>query len=205
MASDFIEQLNELDYENIGDWPPLVKIAAMVLLIFAVSGLGYYFIVSDQIKLLERLDKKEDDLRGEFERKQKKAANLDAYKKQMEEVQQQFGSLLRQLPKSTEVPGLIEDISFAASNSGLDFKEVEMKGERRTDLFTELPLDMEAIGTYHQFGNFVSKVSGLPRIVTLHDFTITPIQQRTKSGGTADKLMLKVRAKTYRYDETEGQ
>ncbi|MEM9102029.1 MAG: type 4a pilus biogenesis protein PilO [Pseudomonadota bacterium] len=203
MAGDLKKQLENLDVENIGNWPPLFKGVLVLLVVITVCGGWFYFDTQHQIDELEKSVRKETDLREQFEFKQKKAANLERYRDQMEEMEKRFGTLLRQLPKSTEVPGLIEDISFAASGSGLDFKDVQMRSEIRGELFTELPLQMEATGTYHQLGDFVSKVSGLPRIVTLHDFTITPAD-KAKRGAAAslpsERLVLKVTAKTYQYD-----
>ena len=112
------------------------------------------------------------DLRGEFEEKQRKAVNLEDYRLQMTEMCESFRGMLRQLPTNTEIPGLIDDISQSEAYSGLEFKETKYLKERKAEFYTEKPVSIEVSGNYHQLGLFVSRVSSLPRIVTLHDLTI---------------------------------
>lgn len=198
LGSQF-KELNSLDFNNIGDWPPLAKFLSCFLIAAAVCGLGVYLFVLDQNDLLEQARAKELELRNEFETKQAKAASLEDYRKQMQVMQESFGALLRQLPKSTEVPGLVDDITYAGTASGLKFNQIKLEQEKKAEFYTEQPIAIDVVGQYHQLGDFVSKVSGLPRIVTLHDFVIT------SSDKTADgQLNMRVTAKTYRYDE-EGQ
>ena len=197
LATQF-KELNSLDFNNLGDWPALAKLLSCLIVAAIVCGLGMYLFVFDQQDALEQAKQKELTLRDEFEKKQAKAANLEDYKKQMAVMQESFGALLRQLPKSTEVPGLVDDITYAGTASGLSFNQIRLEKEKRAEFYTEQPISIDVVGTYHQLGEFVSKVSGLPRIVTLHDFSIT-----SKAG--SDKLQMKVLAKTYRYDAEEGK
>ena len=146
---------------------------------------------------LQRAEKEEVTLKQEFESKQAKAVNLDAYKQQLKDIEESFGAMLRQLPSKTEVEGLLVDISQTGLASGIEFQLFKPEGEKYIDFYAELPIKMKMTGTYHEFGNFVSGVAALPRIVTLHDISITKDQK-------SDRLTMEVTAKTYRYlDETE--
>lgn len=196
LASQF-KELNSLDLNNLGDWPPLAKGLACLLAAGLVCGLGVYLFVLDQQDALELARQQEVELRTQFETKQAKAASLEDYRKQMAVMQESFGALLRQLPKSTEVPGLVDDMTYAGTASGLTFNQIKLEAEKKAEFYTEQPISIDVVGNYHQLGEFVSKISGLPRIVTLHDFTIG------KAG--ADVLNMRVLAKTYRYDSEEGR
>jgi type IV pilus assembly protein PilO len=144
---------------------------------------------------LEREVKQETQLKRDFEDKAFQVANLEEYKAQMVEMEQSFESILKQLPRDTEVPGLIDDISLAAINNGLDLKVISPQNQISTEFYNELPIEIEVEGDYHELGAYVSSVASLPRIVTLHDFSIT------KKGKDNDALSLKILAKTYRYNE----
>jgi type IV pilus assembly protein PilO len=146
---------------------------------------------------LTREIKKETQLKKDFENKAFQVANLDEYKSQMIEMEQSFESILKQLPRDTEVPGLIDDISLAAINNGLDLKVISPKKQTSSEFYNELPIEIEVEGDYHELGAYVSSVASLPRIVTLHDFSIS-----TK-GSDNGSLSLKILAKTYRYNEGE--
>ena len=139
--------------------------------------------------------KKELKLLEQYESKAFQAANLDAYRQQMIELDETFGALLKQLPKDTEVPGLLEDITEVAYGSGLSMKSISLQPERASEFYIELPIKIDVTGNYHDFGSFVSGVAALPRIVTLHDYSIT------QTNGTL--LNLVIEAKTYRY-KAEG-
>ena len=153
--------------------------------------------VKKQSAKLQRAEKEEVTLKQEFESKQAKAVNLDAYKQQLKDIEESFGAMLRQLPSKTEVEGLLVDISQTGLASGIEFQLFKPEGEKYIDFYAELPIKMKMTGTYHEFGNFVSGVAALPRIVTLHDISITKDQK-------SDRLTMEVTAKTYRYlDETE--
>ncbi len=188
--------INELDINNVGIWPAPIKVVAGVLLFCLVIAGGYWFYYQDMQVKYSGLQKKELSLKKSYESKAFKAANLDAYKKQMEEMEVSFGALLEQLPKDTEVPGLLEDITRTGSNSGLDFKSIRLESEKVQEFYVELPIQIQASGPYHDIGGFVSGVANLPRIVTLHDFKITPADAGT--------LNLTITAKTYRYKERAG-
>lgn len=194
-----LDQFTNLDFDNVGDWPGVVKGFFTVLVFALVVGAVYYFDTTEQIQRLEAAERDELDLRGEFEEKQRKAVNLEDYRMQMTEMCESFRGMLRQLPTNTEIPGLIDDISQSEAYSGLEFKETRYLKERKAEFYTEKPFSIEVLGDYHQLGLFVSRVSSLPRIVTLHDLSIEAPKRRGSQAQT-DKLTLKVRAKTYRYD-----
>jgi len=188
--------LNDLDFSNIGKWPTAVKVALIIIVCAAVAVAGFFLDIKKQISKLERSEKEEVTLKQEFENKQAKAVNLDAYKQQLKEIEESFGAMLRQLPSKTEVEGLLVDISQTGLASGIEFQLFKPEGERFIEFYAELPIKMKMTGTYHEFGNFVSGVAALPRIVTLHDISIT--------GDKSKRLTMEVTAKTYRYlDEAE--
>ncbi|ADJ27317.1 type 4a pilus biogenesis protein PilO [Nitrosococcus watsonii] len=188
-----LSKFNELDFSEIGDWPAVAKAIAVLLIFAAVVGGGYWFFTKDKLLQLEEFEKKEPELKTTFEVKQAKAENLESYKKQMEEIQLSFGSMLRQLPSKTEVADLLVDISQTGLSSGLEFEFFKPGSELPADFYAELPIQIRVIGNYHQFGEFVSKVAALPRIVTLHNFAI---ENQDKESG---KLAMDITAKTYRY------
>ena len=194
---DSLEQLrnfdaNDLDLNNVGSWPSIVKGILMVLLLMLVLGLGYSLYLTDKRSEIERAERKHSDLRKDYEVKYFKAQNLDAYRQQKEEMNATFGELLRQLPSDTEVPGLIEDITRAALDNSLTIESIKLQPERRTEFYVELPIAVTVTGDYHMLGSFVSASANLSRIVTLHDFDITPV-------GGPNQLRMTIQAKTYRY------
>lgn len=185
--------INDLDVNNAGIWPAPIK-AIVILIVFGlVLGGGYWFVVKDQYGQLERVKKTETDLRKQYENKAYKVANLEVFKKQMVEMEETFGALVKQLPSDTEVPGLLEDITNTAVGSGLSLQEVKLQPEQKKDFYVELPINIRVSGTYHELASFVSSVASLPRIVTLHDFTISPKKS------DSDVLDMQVQARTYRY------
>ena len=192
---EFFESFNNLDPENIGGWPLPIKLFIWIVAFLVAGFLVYHLMLSDTLKQLDTVQTKESTLMQEYEDKAFKASNLDAYKEQMKEMENTFGALLRQLPSDTEVPGLLEDISHTGLTAGLNFNSIELAPENSREFYVELPIDIEVKGGFHAFGAFVSAVASLPRIVTLHDFTITPAQENTH------ELVMKIRAKTYRYKE----
>ena len=188
--------LSNLDLSSVATWPMPVKAALIVVVCIIVLALGYFLDTQKQLDTLERNRIEETKLKKDFESKQAKAANLDAYKKQMEEMKQSFGAMLRQLPSKTEVEDLLVDISQTGLASGIEFQLFKPEAERQIDFYAELPIKMIMTGTYHEFGRFVSGIAALPRIVTLHNISISS----DKSG----KLSMDLEAKTYRYlDEAE--
>ena len=188
--------LSELDMNNLGSWPAAVKVIAAALLMALLLGGGYYFYLSDLQASLEQEKAQEETLKQQFSTKAFQAANLDAYKTQMAEMEESFGALLRQLPSDTEVPGLLEDITRTGLGSGLEFEEIKLQPEVTQQFYIELPIQIKVIGAYHDLATFVSGVSSLPRIVTLHDFEIKP-----QSKDSASKLHMNILAKTYRYND----
>lgn len=191
-----ISSLNDLDFNESGEWPLIVKVIAIVLLCVVVWGAGYYFIINDKNAELASAEQKEIELKQEFEIKQAKAVNLEAYKEQMKEMKVTFSSMLQQLPRKSEVADLLNDISRTGLVNGLVFNLFKPEGERPVDFYAELPIQMTVTGTYHQFGEFVSAVAVLPRIVTLHNLTLTPMKD-------TEKMTMDITAKTYRYFDEE--
>jgi type IV pilus assembly protein PilO len=195
---DVLNDLRELDFaelnaDNIGSWPTSVKVMAWVFVFLLVVIAGYFYNISDMREQLAQVERKELDLKKEFEDKAFKAANLDALRKQMVEMEQSFGALVSQLPTDTEVPGLLEDITNKGVESGLEIKSIKLQPEVSKEFYIELPINIEVTGSYHDFGTFVSGIAALPRIVTLHDFKISA---DPKTPGT---LSMSIAAKTYRY------
>jgi type IV pilus assembly protein PilO len=191
--------LNDLDLNNVGSWPAAVKFIAGVLLLVAVVALGYSFHLKDLQVQLEGKQAEEISLKEQFSGKAFQAANLDAYKEQMQEMEVSFGALLKQLPSDTEVPGLLEDITRTGLGSGLEFEEIKLLPEAVQQFYIELPIQISVVGAYHDLATFVSGVASLPRIVTLHDFDLVPASD---DGST--KLRMKILAKTYRYNDKGG-
>ena len=193
---EFIDSLNNLDPENIGSWPLPVKSFIWIVVAVVCGFLVYNFMLSESLMLLEKEHGKESGYMQDYEKKAFQAANLERYKKQMTDMETTFGALLRQLPSDTEVPGLLEDISHTGLSAGLEFKSIKLGKETKKEFYIELPISIEVRGGYHSLGAFVSGVSALPRIVTLHDFKIT-------SGKSSNDLNMSITAKTYRYNEEE--
>jgi len=188
--------VNDLDLNNIGSWPAAVKVIACVLLMIIMLALGYNFHLKDLEAQLDQQRQEEATLKEQFATKAFQAANLDAYKAQMKEMEESFGALLRQLPSDTEVPGLLEDITRTGLGSGLEFEEIKLLPEAAQQFYIELPIQISVVGGYHDLATFVSGVSSLPRIVTLHDFDIKP-----ESPDSTSKLRMSILAKTYRYND----
>ena len=193
---DVVQELQSLDANDVGRWPLPFRIAVIVLVFIIASGLGiYFFIVKDKAPMLERAQGEEQELRTTFENKQRKAANYDAYKAQLAQIEQSFGTMLRQLPGETEIPNLIVDISQTGLAAGLQEKLFIPQAEIPKDFYAEKPIKIRLTGGYHEIGNFVSGIAALPRIVTLHDMNIVP----EGGDGTYDELSMEVTAQTYRY------
>ncbi|MDB6445860.1 MULTISPECIES: type 4a pilus biogenesis protein PilO [Pseudomonas] len=192
--------ISDLDTNNLGSWPMPVKWLAGVLLVILVLGLGYNFALSDLEDQLQQVRGEESTLKAQFAGKAHMAANLERYTEQMKQMEESFGVLLRQLPSDTEVPGLLEDITRTGLGSGLEFEEIKLLPEATQPFYIELPIQITVTGGYHDLATFVSGVAGLPRIVTLHDFEIAPLEP---NGGS--KLRMSIQAKTYRYNEQEEQ
>ncbi|MEO7558386.1 MAG: type 4a pilus biogenesis protein PilO [Gammaproteobacteria bacterium] len=187
-----LSDINELDFKNMGAWPVPARAGVIAILCVALLGAGYWFDTKGQLQALEDAQAKEQELRTTFEIKQAKATNLAAYTAQLQEMKKTFGAMLRQLPSKAEVADLLVDISQTGLASGLQFELFSPKVEVPKEFYAELPISIRVTGSYHQFGNFVSGVAALPRIVTLHDTWIT-------RSTTSDQLVMAITAKTYRY------
>ena len=194
---NLIEELRNLDVNDIGRWPLPFRLGVIMLTFLVVVGFGtWFFIVKEKMPQHQRVVADEQSLRTTFENKQRKAANFDAYKTQLEQMEQSFGTMLRQLPGETEIPSLIVDISQTGLASGLQEKLFEPQAEIPKEFYAEKPIKIHLSGGFHEIANFVSGVAALPRIVTLHDIRITP-----EDSETFDRLTMEVTAQTYRYLE----
>jgi len=199
---NFLEDLQSLDFNDIGRWPFLFRALFVSLFFIVATGGGfYYFVYDSQMPRLERAEQEETELRLSFEQKQKKAANFDAYKEQLAEIEHSFGTMLRQLPGKTEIPNLLVDISQTGLAAGLQEELFQPMAENQKDFYAEKPIKIRLKGKYHEFGKFVSDIAALPRIVTLHDIAITQASGGESSSG---ELILNVTAKTYRYLDEDG-
>jgi type IV pilus assembly protein PilO len=199
----FLDDIRNLDRRDIGRWPAVFRwgLIGVVFLVVALCA-SYYFVWQNQRPELLRAQQEEQELRQTFEQKQRKAANFQAYKEQLKDMERSFGAMLRQLPGKTEVPSLLVDISQTGLAAGLEEKLFQPSSEVRRDFYAELPIKIRLTGSYHQLGTFVSGIAALPRIVTLHDIEIRP-----ENKDSIDQLVLDVTAKTYRYleeDEDKG-
>ena len=190
--------INDLDFDNVGAWPVPIKLFIWVALLAAVLAAGYYYDIEDLQISLAKVEAEEVKLKKEFEKKAFQAANLDAYRQQMVEMEESFGALVSQLPSDTEVPGLLEDITNKGLLNGLNVASIDLQKEQAREFYVELPIAIAASGSYHDLGAFISGMAGLPRIVTLHDFNIS------LKGSNANSLQMKIIAKTYRYKDEES-
>ena len=195
-----VDELRGLDWRDPGRWPMPIRAGAVGVAFLVVAVIGVYlFVWNGQRPELQRHQDEEQALRQQFRDKHAKAVNLEVYKQQLKDIERSFGALLRQLPGKTEVPSLLVDISQTGLAAGLEEKLFQPEPEHRMDFYAELPIKIRLTGSYHQFGEFVSGIAGLPRIVTLHDIDIKPDNK-----DAYDQLSLELTAKTYRYlDEDE--
>lgn len=197
-----MDSINNLNFEDVGSWPKPIKVITGLLLFALVVGAGWWFHHKNQQEQLAAVQAKETEHRNTFEFKQKKAANLEALQQQLADIKQSFGDLLKRLPDKTEVAGLLVDISQQGLGAGLEFELFRPGKEVQSEFYVELPIDIKVTGNYHAFGQFVSGVADLPRIVTQHNMKIYNL-----SGNSAEpKLVMEGTAKTYRYmDESDGE
>ena len=196
-----LDELQALDVNDVGRWPLAFRAAVIAIIFIVVLGLGvYWFIVKDKAPQLSRVQQEEQQLRLTFENKQRKAANYDAYKAQLSQIEQSFGTMLRQLPGETEIPSLIVDISQTGLAAGLQEKLFVPQPEIPKDFYAEKPIRIRLEGSFHELGNFVSGIAALPRIVTLHNINIT-----SANAESFDNLSMEVTAQTYRYIDEEAQ
>ena len=196
-----VEELRALDVNDVGRWPFAFRAGVIGIVFAVVVGLGIYWtIIENKAPQLKRAQEDEQTLRIAFENKQRKAANYDAYKAQLAQMEQSFGTMLRQLPGKTEIPSLIVDISQTGLAAGLQEKLFQPQAEIPRDFYAEKPIKIRLSGGYHEIANFVSGIASLPRIVTLHNINITPDDKERY-----DRLSIEVTAQTYRYLDEEAE
>lgn len=199
----FIDDINNLDPNNPGVWPMPIKAAVFAVVFAGILFAGWKFDITKQREELAQLAQKEQEQIEVLDARQRKASNLNALIEQMKEMEQSFGDMVKQLPNKTEVAGLLIDISQTGLASGLEFKLFQPKKESPKEFYAELPISISVVGNYHQFGEFVSGIASLPRIVTTHDINIMPLSDQ--GGGGAPLLQMKATAKTYRALEESDQ
>ena len=206
-----LSDLNNLDFNNAGNWPLLAKVIAVITMMAAVTGLGYWYSISPSLDRLQRIRGSEQQLRQEFIDKQRVMANLDAYRAQLDEMQKSLDTLLRQLPTRTEMPDLLEDISNTGKKNGLVFELFKPEDEQPREFYAAKPISIKAHASYHQLGEFISNIAVLPRIVNLQSVSLSeppePAGQKPPAGKAGDKrkpLLIEATLQTYRYlDEDE--
>ena len=203
-VDQFFQQFNTLDMNNYGSWPLSVKITCWIFIFLAVLALGYFVVIKSQLEAIANAQAKEQSLLNEFKEKDSKLRNLQQYQTQLQEMEANFNQQLEQLPKETEIPSLVEDINLTGVNSGLKFKNIRLENEVKQEFFIEQPISIEATGDYHAFGAFAAGIAALPRIVTLHDFTVEA-KQDTEKKSDIPVINYTVKAKTYRYVGADEQ
>lgn len=195
-----LQQLNELDLNNIAGWPKLAKGIFILLFCALLGGAIYYYVIAHSLTLLTQETNKEAELKAQFESKAMLAANLGAYKIQMVQLEQLVDTQLKQLPNTHEVAGLLDDISFIATDNGLKLNRINWEPEIKHEFSTELPMRIEVVGTYHEIGKFTADMAALPRIVILESFTLGQSKEPDEMIG------MSMLAKTYKYNgKTVGQ
>lgn len=192
-----LRAINDVDFRNIGEASAITKGFLILLIVAALVGAGYWFFIKDQRETLAQGERREVQLRAEFEEKQRRAANLAAYEAQLDEIERMFASLLQLLPSTAEIPSLLVDISQTALNVGLEIELFEPKPEVNQTFYAEVPIQLRLRGNYEQLAAFVSGVSAMPRIVTVHDVFV-------RSDRSDSDLLMDAVARTYRYLEEKG-
>jgi type IV pilus assembly protein PilO len=203
---NFEELQRQLEPENIGNAPFIVKMSVVTVLFVAIVGAGLYFDTQEQLVTLEKFQKIELELKEEFKIKAAQSAKLELYKEQLAEMRASFGALLRQLPETTEVESLLVDVSQTGLASGLEVKKFRPSAEEKKGFYAELPIAIEVVGSYHQLATFISGLAALPRIVTISDLKLEPQKKKSSDKpGSANKLIMSATAKTYRYLQEDEQ
>lgn len=196
MNFDFqqLKKLNQLDFDQVHRWPREIRVVVAIIVALFVIILGNYLLIAPKLPQLEQSQQAEEKLRSQFLAKQRIASNLSMYQTQFAELEKDFSQMLKALPTSNETPGLLDDITYVGTTSGLRFQLLQWQPEQRKSFYTELPIQLEVTGQYHAFGQFVAKIANLPRIVTLHDFTVH---------FSDDNLQLQMQAQTYRTNDRD--
>ncbi len=195
--NDLVEEIKNFDINKVGSWSSMAQGIAIGVLCVMVAFAGYWFLIKDEFENLERVERQEQQLRSTFEERQHRAANLDDYKQQLEEMRESFGAMLRQLPGETEIANLLQDISQTRASVGLDEELFRPETERPRDFYAEAPIRIRVIGNFHQMGELASGLAALPRIVTLNDVSIR--QRGGRDGRPGESLVMEATAMTYRY------
>lgn len=190
-----LDDLNKLDMKTAGDWPIGAKLGLLALMLAGLVAAGWWFLWSPALVTLEAGQTKEQELKATFTTKKGQAINLEAYKKQLVDIEQAFGALLKQLPNKQEMDALITDVNQAGLGRGLQFELFRPAGESQTEFYAETPISVKVSGGYHDIAAFTSDIAKLSRIVTLHDINLQPV----KEGG----LVMDATVKTYRYLDDE--
>lgn len=193
----YFQQLQQVDPNNIGAWPTAVKVTMYILILALIAAVTYFTLIKGLQEQIANAEGQQENLLNEFKEKDSKLRNLESYQAQIQLMEAQFNEQLSQLPKETEIPGLVQDINTAGVASDLEFQNIKLLPEVKQEIFIEQPIDISVIGGYHSMGGFVTSIAALPRIVTLHDFVIKPISTDPKKPST--KLKMDIKAKTYRY------
>lgn len=191
-----LKEINDLDFEQVAIWPKEIKLVVGIVCAIIVGAICYYAIISSKLPLLDTAKNAESELKSTFEAKYRVAVNLSAYEEQLARIEKDFSSMLKSLPTSNETPGLLDDVTYVGTDAGLSFQLLNWQQEIPKEFYTELPIQIEVAGTYHEFGEFASNVANLPRIVTLHDFEMS-----SRKG----QLVLSMQAKTYRAETREQE
>jgi len=207
-----VNDLKSINVNNLGTAPAPIKALLALILLVLICYLGYHFLVKKQLATLEKKKSEEVVLKKTFEEKYHKSANLEVYKQQLEDMQVNFGEMLRQLPGKSEIPGVVDDVSQTGLASGLEIVLFRPAAEVEKGFYAEKPIQINVTGTFEEMANFASGIAALPRIVTLHNITLTPAKAKknantnNNSGSRAQQLSMGVVAKTYRYldDDEEG-
>ena len=195
-----LQGLNELDINDIASWPVLAKSILIAFVCALIGGAGYYMLIADSIKQLDQTKQQEIELKSQFEVRASQASSLTAYREQMIQLEEMLKNQLKQLPNKNEVAGLLDDISYIATNNGLKLLRINWEPEIKKEFYTELPMRIDLSGQYNQLGQFSADIAALPRIVLLGSFTVN---KEAKDG--AGNLIMSVQAKTYRYDPDQKQ
>ena len=199
---NFDDIQHHLEPDNIGNAPTVIKMGVFALLFVLIIGAGIYFDTQEQLRVLEKHEKKEVELKNNFKVKAERAAKIELYKEQLAEMEASFGALLRQLPEITEVESLLVDVSQTGLAAGLEVKKFKPSNEEKKGFYAELPITLEVSGSFHQLATFISGLAALPRIVTISDMKLGPSK---KKKSTSDKLSMSATAKTYRYLQEDEQ
>lgn len=195
-----LQGLNDLDINDIASWPVLAKSILIAFVCALIGAAGYYMLIADSIKQLDQTRQQEIELKSQFEVRASQASSLTAYREQMIQLEEMLKNQLKQLPNKNEVAGLLDDISYIATNNGLKLLRINWEPEIKKEFYTELPMRIDLSGQYNQLGQFSADIAALPRIVLLGSFTVN---KEAKNG--ADNLIMSVQAKTYRYDPDQKQ